>query len=94
MEKLLITEQARARIKWDVGVPRTPELFHVPNSPFLGEVTQDQGRSWFCSVRADEPLTWRPSLHLLLSPFFLRNRGDDSVIKKGLVYANERGLLL
>lgn len=31
------------------------------------QVTWGQGRSWFCSVRADEPLTWRDLLCLCLS---------------------------
>lgn len=76
MEILLTTEQARARIRWGVGVPGTPELFHVPNSHVW--VSWDPGRSWFCSVFDLEG----PSVPLLFFPFLWRNSGDDSVIKK------------
>lgn len=73
MEKLLTTEQARARIKWGVGVPRTPEILQVPNSPGLGVRTK--------AGVGVEPLIWRDPSAFALLPFFWRNRGDDSVIK-------------
>lgn len=83
MEKLLSPEQARASIKWDVGVPRTAELFCVPNSPCLG-VKWPETKAGVGSALSEQRNLW-PGETLsafALLPLLLKNRSDDSVIKK------------
>lgn len=80
MEKLLTTEQARARIQWGVGVPRTPEL------PMSGcQVTWDQ--AGVGSALSEQMNLWSGETlsAFALLPLLLKDRGDDSVIKKILI---------
>lgn len=56
-----------------VGVPRTPEIFQVPNSPGLGVSTK--------AGVGLEPLTCRDPSAFALLPLLLEEQRDDSVIK-------------
>lgn len=65
MEKLLSTEQALSKAQMGcwccfLGLLLNYSMFQTP----CVWVASDQGRSWFCSVRAEEPLIWRDPLCL------------------------------
>lgn len=93
MEELLTTEQARARIKWGVGVPRTPELFHVPNSPCLG-VKWPGSKAGVGSALSEQRNLW-PGETLsafALLPLVLKEQRRWFCDQNDLVCANERGL--
>lgn len=73
-----------------VLLPRTPGLFHVPNSPCLGVKWPRQELVLLYQSRWTFDLE-RPSLPLPFFPFFWRNRGDGSVIKKILFMVMKGG---